>query len=69
MTGAPILPCAAATAWAIPLKSWDGMRFPLPFGRGRLVLAPLIQVSRENWEAAIPRLEAALSQAMEKVLP
>jgi lysophospholipid acyltransferase (LPLAT)-like uncharacterized protein len=66
MTGAPILPCAAATAWAIPLKSWDRMRFPLPFGSGRLVLAPLIQVSRDSWEAAIPQLESALNGAMDQ---
>jgi lysophospholipid acyltransferase (LPLAT)-like uncharacterized protein len=66
MTGAVILPCAAATAWAIQLKSWDAMRFPLPFGRGRLVCAPLIQVTRDNWEAAIPQLETALNMAMVK---
>lgn len=66
MTGAPILPCAASTHWAIQLKSWDAMRFPLPFGRGRLVCAPFIHVTREHWEAAIPVLEAALTGAMEQ---
>jgi lysophospholipid acyltransferase (LPLAT)-like uncharacterized protein len=66
MTGAAILPCAAATSWAIQLKSWDAMRFPLPFGRGRLVCAPFIHITRDSWEAAIPALEAALTGAMDQ---
>lgn len=66
MTGAAILPCAASTAWAIQLKSWDGMRFPLPFGRGRLVCAPFIHVARDNWQAALPQIEVALTGAIER---
>lgn len=63
LSGAKILPCAAYTNWAIQLKSWDRMRFPLPFGHGRLVCAPFITVARENWAASLPVIEAALSLA------
>lgn len=66
MTGAAILPCAASTGWAIQLKSWDGMRFPLPFGRGRLVCAPFIHVPRSDWQIAIPQIEAALTSAINR---
>jgi lysophospholipid acyltransferase (LPLAT)-like uncharacterized protein len=63
LSGAPILPCAAATRLSVPFKSWDHMRFPLPFGRGRLVCQPFINVPREGWEAALPVIEAALTDA------
>jgi lysophospholipid acyltransferase (LPLAT)-like uncharacterized protein len=63
ITGAPVLACAAATEAAVQLNSWDRMRFPLPFGRGRLVCAPLIAVSRDNWQAGLLMIEAALSDA------
>jgi lysophospholipid acyltransferase (LPLAT)-like uncharacterized protein len=63
LTGARILPCAAATDFAMRFNSWDRMRFPLPFGAGRLVCGPFITVPRENWEAALPGIEAALSDA------
>jgi lysophospholipid acyltransferase (LPLAT)-like uncharacterized protein len=63
ISGAPVLPCAAATRFAIPFKSWDRMRFPLPFGRGRLVCRPFIHVPRQGWEAALPMIETALTEA------
>jgi lysophospholipid acyltransferase (LPLAT)-like uncharacterized protein len=64
LSGAKILPCAASTVWAVQLNSWDRMRFPLPFGRGRLVCAPFITVPRGNWADSVPEIEAALTAAM-----
>jgi hypothetical protein len=40
------------------------MRVPLPFGRGKLVFEPLITVPRQDWQAAIPGIEAALTAAV-----
>jgi lysophospholipid acyltransferase (LPLAT)-like uncharacterized protein len=59
----PVLPCAAHTGWAIQLKSWDAMRLPLPFGRGALVCGDFLEVARQDWAAAVPRIEAALNEA------
>jgi lysophospholipid acyltransferase (LPLAT)-like uncharacterized protein len=64
LSGAPVLPCAASTRWAVPFNSWDRMRFPLPFGRGALVCGAMIVVPRQGWEAALPKIEAALTQAL-----
>ncbi len=64
VTGAPILPAAAWTKWAINVDSWDRMRLALPFGRGRLVCGPMIAVPRQGWEAALPGIEAALNAAI-----
>jgi lysophospholipid acyltransferase (LPLAT)-like uncharacterized protein len=66
MTGAKILACAASTEWAIQLNSWDRMRFPLPFGAGRLVCAPLITVSRDDWQASLALIESALTAAADR---
>jgi lysophospholipid acyltransferase (LPLAT)-like uncharacterized protein len=65
MTGANILACAASTAWAIQFNSWDRMRFPLPFGPGRLVCAPPISVSRDSWQDSLPQIEATLTSVTE----
>jgi lysophospholipid acyltransferase (LPLAT)-like uncharacterized protein len=64
LTGAPVLPCAAWTAKAITLNSWDRMRLPLPFGRGTLVCGPAISVARQNWASALPAIQAGLDAAM-----
>jgi lysophospholipid acyltransferase (LPLAT)-like uncharacterized protein len=61
LSGASILPCAAVAAWAIQFSSWDRMRFPLPFGRGRLVCAAPITVPRAAWQTSLPAIEAALN--------
>jgi lysophospholipid acyltransferase (LPLAT)-like uncharacterized protein len=63
LSGAPVLPCAAATRFAVPFASWDRMRLPLPFGPGRLVCRPFINVPRDGWQAALPVIEAALTEA------
>jgi lysophospholipid acyltransferase (LPLAT)-like uncharacterized protein len=64
LTAAPILPVAAWTRWAVTLNSWDRMRLPLPFGRGRLVCGEMIIVRRQDWEGALPGIEAALTAAI-----
>ena len=64
LTGAPILPCAAWTRRAITVNSWDCMRLPLPFGRGRLVCGQLIAVPRHGAETGLPRIQAAMTEAM-----
>jgi lysophospholipid acyltransferase (LPLAT)-like uncharacterized protein len=64
LAGAPVLPAAAWTKWAITVNSWDRMRLALPFGRGRLVCEPMIAVPRQGWEAALPEIEAALTSAL-----
>jgi lysophospholipid acyltransferase (LPLAT)-like uncharacterized protein len=66
ITGAKVLPCAANTGWAIRFNSWDRMRFPLPFGVGRLVCAPLIAVERDDWQAGLAMIEAALTQVTDR---
>jgi lysophospholipid acyltransferase (LPLAT)-like uncharacterized protein len=63
VSGAKILPCAAATSFAIQFNSWDRMRFPLPFGTGILVCGPFIAVPRHGWEVFVPAIEAALTDA------
>jgi lysophospholipid acyltransferase (LPLAT)-like uncharacterized protein len=64
LTGAPVLPAAAWTKWAITVNSWDRMRLPLPFGRGRLVCGQAIAVPRRDSAAALPGIEAALTAAL-----
>jgi lysophospholipid acyltransferase (LPLAT)-like uncharacterized protein len=64
LSGAPVLPGAAWTKWAITLGSWDRMRLPLPFGRGRLVFGRRVTVPRQGWQAALPAIEAALNAAI-----
>ena len=67
LTGAEVLPCAAATSRFITLrKSWDGMRIPLPFGRLVLACGAPIHVPQQNWRLALPEIEAALRDAMEQ---
>jgi lysophospholipid acyltransferase (LPLAT)-like uncharacterized protein len=63
LSGVPVLPCAARTTRARRLPTWDGMLLPLPFGRGILVVGEPIQVPREGWEATLPAIEAALTEA------
>ena len=64
LSGAAILPCAAATSRAKTISSWDEMRLPLPFGRGVLVCGAPIFVPRANWQEALPQIEAALNAAL-----
>jgi len=65
-SGVPVLPCAAATSGHILLHSWDRMMLPLPFGRGALVLGAPIAVPRGGAEAALPAIQAALTEACDR---
>ena len=66
LSGAPVLPLAAQTTRRRVLPTWDAMVLPLPFGRGVLVCGPAIAVPREGWDAWLPRIEAALTEAAER---
>jgi len=63
LTGVPVLPCAAASTRMRLAGSWDRMRFPLPFGRGFAVVGAPVAVPRDDAEAALPAIAAALSEA------
>lgn len=66
LTQAPIIPCAAQISRRRVLGTWDRMVLPLPFGRGVLVCAPPIAVSRDEWTASLPGIEAAMTRAAEE---
>jgi hypothetical protein len=66
LTGARVLPAGAWTSNAITLKSWDRMRLALPFGRGVLVVGEPITVPRDNWQAGLAAINAALNVAQER---
>jgi lysophospholipid acyltransferase (LPLAT)-like uncharacterized protein len=63
LAAVPVLPCAAQTTRRITLATWDGMVLPLPFGRGVIVCAEPIRVGRDEWQTALPAIEAALDAA------
>jgi len=65
LAGAPVMPCAAQTTRKIVLRSWDQMVVPLPFGRGAIVCGAPITVPREQWDAALPDIAAALTAAVD----
>jgi hypothetical protein len=65
LSGVPVLPCAAQTTRRRILPSWDRMVVPLPFGRGVVVCQPPITVPRQDWQAAVPAITAALTAAAE----
>jgi lysophospholipid acyltransferase (LPLAT)-like uncharacterized protein len=66
LSGVPVLPCSAQTSRRWVLKSWDRMVLPLPFGRGVIVCAPTIAVGRDEADAALPRIAAALTEAADR---
>jgi len=63
LSGAPVLPVAAACWPRIRLNSWDRMVLPVPFGRGVLVCLPPIGVAPDGADAALPHIAAALDAA------
>lgn len=63
LSGVPVLPCAAQASRRHVLPTWDRMVVPLPWGRGVLVCRPPITVARDDWEAALPAIAAALTEA------
>jgi lysophospholipid acyltransferase (LPLAT)-like uncharacterized protein len=66
LSGRVVLPLAAQTTRRRELPSWDRMRVPLPFGRGVLVCGAPIAVPQQGWQAALPRIEAALTEAVSR---
>jgi lysophospholipid acyltransferase (LPLAT)-like uncharacterized protein len=66
LSGAQVLPVAAWTQKALQFRSWDRMRFPLPFGRGRVVFGSMITVPRQDWASALPVIEAAVTAAAQR---
>jgi lysophospholipid acyltransferase (LPLAT)-like uncharacterized protein len=62
----PVLPCAVASSRMRLARSWDRMRFPLPFARGVAVMGAPIAVGREDPAAALPAISAALTAACEQ---
>jgi lysophospholipid acyltransferase (LPLAT)-like uncharacterized protein len=65
LTGARVLPCGAWTSRAVTLNSWDKMRLALPFGRGTLAVGAPIIVPRDDWQAGLAAINAALNAAQE----
>ncbi len=66
LSGCRILPCGVRIARAKTLRSWDKMRLPLPFSRGALVCSAPVAAPREDWQAALPLVTAALNAAMDR---
>lgn len=66
LSGVKVLPCSAQTSRRRTLRSWDRMVLPLPFGRGVLVCGPTIAVGRDEAEAALPRIAAAMTAAADR---
>ncbi|MDE8346732.1 MAG: lysophospholipid acyltransferase family protein [Acidocella sp.] len=66
LSGVRILPCGAAISSGKTLRSWDGMRWPLPFGRGALVFGAPMTVAREAWQASLPEMVAALNAVTDR---
>jgi len=65
-SGASVLPCAAQTSHRWTLATWDRMVLPLPFGRGVIVCGEPIAVARDEAEAALPRIAAAITAATDE---
>ncbi len=63
LTGVPVLPCAVSSSRMRLARSWDRMRFPLPFARGFAVMGAPVVVAREDAAGAIPAITAALNAA------
>lgn len=66
LSGVKLLPCAAQTSRKITLGSWDRMVLPLPFGRGVLVCLPPLSVPRDGYAAALPAIQAAMTEAADR---
>ncbi len=60
LSQAPVFAAAACCRPGPRLGSWDRMRLPVPFGRGRIVCSGPLLVEARGWEAALPAIAAAL---------
>lgn len=66
LAGVKLLPCAAQTSRRLVLGTWDRMVLPLPWGRGVLLCGEAVAVPRDDWQAALPAVQAALSEAADR---
>lgn len=66
LAGVPVVPVAAASTRVRRLATWDRMVMPFPWGRGALVCGTPLEVEPGAIDAALPRIEAALTAAAEQ---
>ena len=66
LAGLPVLACGAAASRMRRARSWDRMRFPLPFARAVVVIEAPIAVPRDNPAAALPAITEALIRATDR---
>jgi lysophospholipid acyltransferase (LPLAT)-like uncharacterized protein len=66
LAGQPVLACGAASSRMRRARSWDRMRFPLPFARAVVVIEAPITVPRDDPASALPAIAAALNRATER---
>ncbi|MFN8984677.1 MAG: lysophospholipid acyltransferase family protein [Alphaproteobacteria bacterium] len=66
LAGLPVLACGAASSRMRRARSWDRMRFPLPFARAVVMIEAPITVPREDPGSALPAITAALNRATER---
>ena len=66
LAGLPVLACGAASSRMRRARSWDRMRFPLPFARAVVVLEAPITVPRDDPASALPAITEALNRATER---
>jgi lysophospholipid acyltransferase (LPLAT)-like uncharacterized protein len=64
LSGIPLLATAGRITPAITLPTWDRMRVPLPFGRGVIVHSAPITVGRDDTEAGLAVIAAALDRVV-----
>ena len=62
----PVCACSAQISRRRVLRTRDRMVLPLPFGRGVLVCEEPILVPRQDWEASLPMIGAAMTEAAER---
>jgi lysophospholipid acyltransferase (LPLAT)-like uncharacterized protein len=66
LAGLPVLACGAGSSRMRRARSWDRMRFPLPFARAVVVIEAPILVPRDDPASALPAITAALNRATER---
>jgi lysophospholipid acyltransferase (LPLAT)-like uncharacterized protein len=59
-SGVPIVPLTISSSRFISWPSWDSKKFPLPFGRIRVVVHDAIRVNRHNFDESGTRIVNAL---------
>lgn len=67
LTGAPILPAAAAVSRRAVLRTWDRLVVPLPFSRGAMVWGTPIVIPRDADDADLERYRRELESELTRV--